>query len=254
MKPFVLTFLLLGLPSLYAQHDHIEVGIDPLQRNRLAFAGPAYQLSTLLPVGELLNNLSTSFPGGYFTNELTLIVEGNSLDFPTSAWIVVEMISVLGPPSASFSFWDDGATQPTWSRPTSWTSAQETAPSIVVSKTPTSGHIEGRIFTTDQPGLYEVSFRAIDTTGTFQPSAPHVVRFNAIRPPTLSILMENGQARVSFTPRVNLLYDLQRCTSLADGSWETIATEETMTGMGTLLQFTDPQTFPKAFYRLVEFP
>ena len=104
MKLFVLTFLLLGLPTLYAQHDHIEVGIDPLQRNRLAFAGPAYQLSTLLPVGELLNNLLTSFPGGYFTSELTLSVEGNSLDFPTSAWIVVDMISVLGPPSASFSF------------------------------------------------------------------------------------------------------------------------------------------------------
>ena len=254
MKPFVLTFLLLGLPSLYAQHDHIEVGIDPLQRNRLAFAGPAYQLSTLLPVGELLNNLSTSFPGGYFTNELTLIVEGNSLDFPTSAWIVVEMISVLGPPSASFSFWDDGATQLTWSRPTGWTSAQETAPSIAVSETSTSGHIHGRIFTTDQPGLYEVSFRATDTTGTFQPSAPYVVQFNAIRPPTLSILMENGQASVSFIPRKNLLYDLQRCTSLTEGLWETIATEGTMTKMCTLLQFTDTQTFPKAFYRLVEFP
>ena len=66
--------------------------------------------------------------------------------------------------------------------------------------------------------------------------------------------MENGQASVSFIPRKNLLYDLQRCTSLTEGPWETIATEETMTKMGTLLQFTDTQTFPKAFYRIVEFP
>jgi len=254
MKVFVLTFLLLGFCSLYAQHDHIEVGIDPLQRNRLAFTGPEYQLSTFVPFGELLSNYLTSFPGGYFASELSFSVEGNSLDFPASAWIVVEVISVLGPPSASLSFWDDGATQPTWFRNTGWTFAQGSVPSVTVSKTPLGGHIHGRVFTTDQPGIYEVSFRAIDTTGTFQPSAPYVVQFNAIRPPTLSILMENGHARVSFIPRKNLLYDLQRCTSLTDGPWETIATEETMTGMGTLLQFTDPQTFPKAFYRLIEFP
>ena len=254
MKLFVLTFLLLGLPSLYAQHDHIEVGIDPLQRNRLAFAGPEYQLSTLVPLGELLSNYLTSFPGGYFASELSFSVEGNSLDFPASAWIVVEMISVLGPPSASFSFWNDGATQPTWSRNTGWTFAQGSVPSVTVSKTRLGGHIHGRVFTTDQPGLYEVSFQAIDTSGNFQPSAPHVVQFNAVRPSPLSILIENGLAHVSFTPRLNLLYDLQRCTNLADGLWVTIATEETMTGMGTLLQFTDPQTFPKAFYRLIEFP
>lgn len=112
----------------------------------------------------------------------------------------------------------------------------------------------GRVFTTDLPGLYQVSFRAIDTTGTFQPSAPYVVQFNALRPPPLTIMIKNGQAQASFTPRENLLYDLQRCPNLDGGLWETIATEMTMSTTGPLLQFTDPQTFPRALYRLVEFP
>ena len=46
MKLFVLTFLLLGLPTLYA-HDHIEVGIDPLQRTHLDRRGKLSRFSYL---------------------------------------------------------------------------------------------------------------------------------------------------------------------------------------------------------------
>ena len=244
-----LLLLSLAIASTAWAHDHIEVGVDPLDDSRLALDGPGYQLALYVPPGEPFSGYLPQFPGGWHA-ELTFTAEANALEPAAGADPYIELISVNGPTNGIFAFWEVGATAPTWSRPTGWTNAPEDSPSIAVILGG-DNHIHGRAFTMDTPGEYTVAFRAVDATNAFATSAMKTITFVAQLPPRLSMQVSNTTLTLSFTSRLNLDYDLQRCTDLSAGIW---ISEEILFGDGSILSSAHPIGGPSnAFFRLVEF-
>jgi hypothetical protein len=239
-------------PLALRAHDHIEVGEDPSDATRLGLGGPAFQLLFHVPKGEPFSGFLPQFPGGYYATELTFSTAENELDFAAGALPRIELVSVSGPAGASLGFWEVGSATPTFSRPTTWASAEGDRPSFAVYEDASGyGHIHGRAFTVDQPGDYQIVFRAIDAASAFAPSLPKTVTFRAQPAPQLAIRIEAGAAKLTFTSRLNLSYDLQVSTTLADTDWTTI---DFANGTGATLQFTDPLAGrPRVFYRLVEY-
>jgi len=242
VKPiFCLIFLWAALSHA---HDHVDVGLDPGNPQRLYLLGPGYQEALYVPRGQPFSSYVPDFPGGWFACELTF-----ATDLAADPWI--EIVSVTGPAGGSFSFWEVGALQPTWSRTTGWTLGQANAavfPVIYFGE----NHQHGRAFTLDRPGTYSVTFRAVDANGVLTPSEEKIITFQALPPPRLSIRIENGQAVVSFLSRLNLLYDLQISTDLASGTWSSVVPDY-IDGDGTVIETPLPLSYPRAFFRLIEF-
>ena len=72
-------------------------------------------------------------------------------------------------------------------------------------------------------------------------------------PPPLSIRIENGNARLSFNSKLNLVYDLQICTDLTLNKWSNMEEHISIDGSGALVDFVIPLAHPRAFFRLVEY-
>ena len=254
MKPFLRLALLLLLapgPAPLRAHDHIEIGLDPADGTRLALSGPAVQIALYVPRGEPFSGYLPQFPGGAYADELTFSAEGNSLDFAEGSLPRAELVSVSGPAGAHFSFWEVGATTPTWTRPAGWVAGESDRPSLPAYEDSTGyGHIHGRAFTVDLPGAYEIVFRAVDAASLRVPSAGKTIAFTALPTPQLSLRLENGAAKLAFDSRSGLTYDLQVSTTLAD-DWTTIDWTD---GTGAAIEFSDPLNGrPRVFYRLVEY-
>lgn len=238
----LLLFLLVAFawlaPHRLSAHDHLEVGIDPDVPTRLTLSGPAYQLALYVPRAEPFSAYLPQFPGRSFPAELTFSAEGNSLEFPTGARTRIELVSVTALAGAALAFWEVGASAPTWTRPTGWAAADTDRHSIIVYEDATGyGHIHGRAFSVDQPGTYQVTFRAIDEAGAFAPSLGKIVTFNALPPPQLAIRVASETAALTFTSRAGLSYDLQVCLDLAADVWTTINFAD---GTGDTVAFSDP--------------
>lgn len=241
---------LLAAASCAWAHDHVEVGEDPADSARLGLDGPGFQLALYVPPGEPFSGYLPSFPGGWHASELTFSAEVNALEPAQGADPHIELVSVDGPPGASFAFWDVGATAPTWARPTSWTNAPGDIPSFPVILGG-DNHVHGRAFTLDTPGDYTVVFRAVDMASVFLPSAIKTITFTALSPPPLAIHIGNGAASLSFTSRLNLDYDVQACTNLDGGAW---VSQATIFGDGSDKEHAvSISGQPRAFYRLVEY-
>jgi hypothetical protein len=236
-----------------AAHDHIEVGIDPADESRLGFSGPGYQLALYVPPNEPFSAYLPQFPGGAYPAELAFAAEGNSLDLATGALPKVELVSVTGPVDAQFSFWEVGATAPTWTRPSGWEASGTDRPAIVVYQDSSGqGHIHGRTFSVNKPGTYRVIFRAVDAAGRYASSLPKTVTFNVLATPQLTIRIVSGSALLSFASRAGLTYDLQVSTDLQ--TWANIEAHRFIDGTGAPIELTDPlANRPRVFYRLVEY-
>ena len=111
-----LLLLTLAAPAAHA-HDHIEVGLDPLDAGRLALAGVTYQVALHVPRGEPFSGYLPQFPGDAYADELTFSAEGDVLEFAAGALPRIQVLAVAGPPGGEFAFWEVGATQATWTRP-----------------------------------------------------------------------------------------------------------------------------------------
>ena len=242
MKPIFCLFLLWA--ALSHAHDHVDVGLVPGNPQRLYLLGPGYQEALYVPRGEPFSSYVPDFPGGWFACELTF-----ATDLAADPWI--EIVSVTGPAGGSFSFWEVGAEEPTWSRTTGWILGQANAAAFPVIYFG-ENHQHGRAFTLDRPGTYSVTFRAVDAGGVLMPSEEKIITFQALPPPRLSIRIENGQAVVSFLSRLNLLYDLQISTDLESGTWISVV-PAFIDGDGTVKETVLPLSHPRAFFRLIEF-
>ncbi len=251
---FLPPILLLALLTAARAHDHIEIGENPVDPSQLLMEGPAFQLALWVPRGEPFSGYFPDFPGASFACELTFSTETNALEFATGSLARVELVSVSGPAGGSFSFWQTGTPGPIWTRPTGWTAAGDDRPFVVVYEDPTTGygHLHGRAFTADREGTYTVTFRAVDETGLRTPSPVKTVTFRAQAPPALTLSVGTTNARLAFTTRLNLSYDLQVCENLATDQWTTIASW--WDGAATAREFFHPIGPKKrAFYRLVEY-
>lgn len=251
-KLLLLALALFTVPAL-AAHDHIEVGIDPLDANRLGLSGPGYQTALYVPKGEPFSAYLPQFPGGCYPDELTFASEGDVLDFASGSLPKIELVSVTGTAGAHFSFWEVGATTPTWTRPVGWTASGTDRPSLLAYQDGTGyGHIHGRAFSVDTPGMYQVVFRAVDNASVRTPSQNKTVTFNALVTPQLSIRIQGGNAKLAFTSRINLTYDLQVSTDLI--TWTNIWAQSFIDGTGSVIELSDSlANRPRVFYRLVEY-
>jgi len=248
MKKIIL-FLVLGL-SVVRAHDHIEVGIDPINEGRLGLDGPGYQLALYVPSGEPFSGYVPQFPGGWHACELTFTTETGALDPADGADPRIEIVAVTGPAGGTFAFWEVGAVEPTISLPVGWAGAGALLPVIFRGDT----HAHGRCFTMDKPGTYIVTLRAVDNAGGFATSITKAITFHAQQPPELTIGLAGVDVSLSFTSRVNLIYDLQVCTTLASGEWANVEPSTFMDGDGGRIELTDPVAGRlRAFYRLVEY-
>jgi len=247
-----LLLLTLILTAWAHAHDHVEVGQSSQSPSQLAFDGPGYQLALFVPQGEPFSGYAPNFPGGYFADELTFTTEVDTLNPADGSDPVIELVSVTGPARAFFSFWESGATTPTWSRSSGWTQTESDRPSFPVILGGET-HAHGRIFTADRPGDYQIVFRARDKNNIFSPSTNFTMTFHSQLPPPLSIRLQNGQALISFIPREHLVYDLQVCTDLVANRWVNVEGNIGIDGNGLKTECTIPLNYPRAFFRIVEY-
>ena len=249
----IFPILFLAAASVSDAHDHVEVGLSSSSGTQLAMDGPAYQLATYIPSQEVFSFYRPSVSIGAHFTELTFTTETNAI-YPTDgANPRIEVISVIGPQNATFSFWEVGSITPTWTRSTGWNSSQSLAPSFLVVQGGDT-HLHGRAFSADKPGLYQVTFRAVDGNGIYSPSADQTITFNAQQPPQLSISAASGNTTLMFTSRNDLTYDLQVCTDLASGVWTNVTPYTRLNGNGSVITMIDAMDGRvKAFYRLVEY-
>lgn len=244
----VFLFLLLSVNAVYA-HDHVEVGVDPLNRSRLALSGPGIQLALYVPLREFFSSYTPNFPGGCFATELTFTTQTGALDSAQGADLEIELVSVTGPVGGVFSFWEVDAVSPSWSRSLGWLQTPADKPSFAV-VVGGEGHVHGRLFSVNLPGDYTVVFRARDKKNVFQPSMNYTVRFRALTPPLLSISPSNSQVVLSYVGRPGLVYDMQSITNLSATNWQTFVTQD---GSGGTNFVTRPFSVPQAFFRIVEY-
>ena len=192
----------------------------------------------------------------------------------TGAWIWMEITSVSGPAGAHFGFWDEN-----------WSEYYDTPTVSFATNEPTggykfilgeginsagedpSGHIHGRAWTADKPGDYIIGFTLYDLSTNapgggpwHPPSQVYYYHFKAGPSflPTMSV--GAGGSRVLTWPsqlgywasdpaQTGISFTIERSSTLAAGSWQSIGTV-----MGTTANtatFTD--TAPpvgRAFYRL----
>lgn len=251
MKSLSLILLLAGAASVLG-HDHIEAGLDPADPGRLKLDGPASQVAPLVPKGEFFSAYLPEFPGGYFANELTFSVEGFVLDVPVNSEIEIRVESISGPLGSEMSFWL-GASEPQRVLPNGWVASEADEFAFVISEFPNGeGHVHGRAFAMSREGMYSLVVRAVDRSGIYLPSAPFTITFEAVLPPALSVVVSDGDVELGFIGRAGMSYDVQRSTTLADGSWELldILSAEVEIPLGYSELATGE---PRVFFRLVEY-
>ncbi len=253
MKHLPLLTALFLFPQFLSAHDHVEIGLDPSNPSKLKIvATPPAQLATYFPTGEAPSYDTPGFPGKAYATVLTFSAFDNAPPPPNGALVRIDLVAVSGPAGGAFSFWEIGASTPTWQRSSGWNAAPSDQPFLFASEDSTGyGHIHGRAFSFNRAGTYDITFRAVDTTGAYQSSDPIIVRFTAIDPPQLSISSQAGSIHLTFASRADLVYDVQSSTTLQPNSWTTI---DTLDGTGGLLDFSEPlNNRPRVFYRLVEY-
>jgi hypothetical protein len=250
MKKHLLALIFALLPLTLWAHEHADIRITT---GKLVINGPSAAIATYFPLGEAPSNNLPDFPGGTYASELTFSAFDLTSPPGNGALVRMDLVSVTGPAGGSFSFWEAGATAPTLTRATGWTAGGADQPSFFVSEDGSGyGHIHGRVFTMSKPGVYQVTFRAVDTTGHYTTSNAFVVQFTVLQTPQLTISKVSGNIRLTFTSRADLVYDIQSSTSLQANDWETIG--DPLDGTGGALQFTESMAGrPRVFYRLVEY-
>lgn len=250
MKPViaVLFAVLLATSSPLRAHGHLDVRPDGNQPDRLALEGTLTETAVYVPRGEPFSGYAPLFPGGYYACELTFSHEDPDGSLPRA-----ELLTVEGPPGATFAFWEVNATAPTWSRPTGWTAEDGERPSFAIYEDGSGyGHIHGRLFSATHPGIYSVRFRAVDERGAYAPSLPVTVVFTVHATPPLTLTVLAGEARLSFSSRAGLTYDLQVSTDLS--TWHEVRGRTFIAGTGARIELTDLiADRPRVFYRLVEY-
>jgi hypothetical protein len=264
MKKLIRLLCFAGTCLLAQAHDHIEtrqvpVPGNPSQLEIIATATNLNPIATYFPPGEKPSTDLFAFPGGTYATLLTFSAFESTSATLGDLFVRADILSVTGPAGGTFSFWEAGQPSSAWTLPVGWTASEVDKPSITVSEDESGyGHLHGRVFTTNKPGTYDVTFQVVPYdpnnptyTGPYTASASFVVHFTVIDPPQLSISKVDESVRLAFTSRANLSYDVQSSTTLSATGWTTI---DTLDGTGGALEFIEPiANRPRVFYRLVEY-
>ncbi len=233
-------------PLCFLNADGHTAASESVVNLRFTNAGPwALQYAGAIP---MLAVPATATNGGPADNHAAL-----------GSCLAVEVVSVTGPARGALSFWEAGDTQPRFSVPVGGSAGtnriQISDNGGAVDDDP-YGCIEGRQFTVDQPGLYRLDFRLVDTSSNGPGGGP-------IHAPseTYSVYLQAGlvihsQARhgstftASFGGELGKNFYLERTSALGTpATWQTVAGPAS--GADRLLDLVDPTaTAEPGLYRV----
>lgn len=271
-----------GSYSLHA-HDHLAAGATSntngatlIFQNDADFGGDVGFVFNL--TGGTTND---AYLGYYYTDDLVFIALAATPDFggpePGAAalgtYIQVKLLSVEGPPGASFGFWEtsqDGvdSTNLTWSLPVPYHNGTNLVHVSESDGSPGSdpyGHLHGRIYSFTKPGLYKLTWQFVDTStngvngGPVDlASSPFYLYYQADLTLGGAQTTTNG-FNMTFAAPSNIPdsgvgpatnYILQSSPSLGtDANWQPIGA--TVVGDDHLHTITIPASGPAQFLRLV---
>jgi hypothetical protein len=213
-----------------ADHGHLNVGaVGTAQGDPLTFDNGDLFTTESAFVNTLIYTNGGTY-AGYFQGNITLTAlaataahGGPVPNAPAlGSFIFAQIVSVEGPTGGAFSFWDTGATTPTIQvqTGTSSTNLFRLSENDGSPNTDPYGHIHGRRFTATQPGLYAVTFRALDLStngpggGPIQTPSPNLTIYFQAGITITSLETTNGLATLTFGARLNHNYTLQATTNL----------------------------------------
>jgi hypothetical protein len=277
MKPFLARSLVLcfaaGLTiaapgSLRAQHGHLNAGALGInQGDPLIWANGA-DFTTSSGYVKTLDYTNAGPYTGYYQQNITLTALPATAahagpDPQASApgsFLRARMKCLTAPPGGSFAFWENRATTPTIALGAgeAATNAWDLSESDGSPGSDPYGHIHGRRFTANRPGLYQIAFQAIDGSTNGAGGGP-------IHPPSaqLSIWFQAGISIHSIASKpeeksVSLQFALPAATSWqieanesldSKGNWEPIG--DPLPGNDSMVnQIISDQSSSRLFYRL----
>jgi hypothetical protein len=217
------------------------------------------------------------FPNDGFT---LIVLSDGQYDAPSpqhprsGAQIWMEIVSVAGPPGATFSFWDENqaliANHPTRAFPANQPTGNF---AFVLSEGPDEanedphGHIHGRTWTADMPGDYQIGFRLVDRSTNraggqpwHAPSVVYTWHFKAGPDFQFTSIEKHEETGVTLTwpsrmgtfaalNETGVNFKIMRSTTMDPGSWEAIGNVVGTSATTASFIDTNPPA-GRAFYRL----
>jgi hypothetical protein len=162
-----------GVHSKAQDHGHLNVGVESqAPGSKLIFANGSV-FATNSGYVKTLTFTNAATYASYFQGNTTLTVLPATADNAgpdpqaplLGAYVGAQLVSLEGPDGGKFGFWDIGATVPTFSIQSGETGGTNL---WIISENDGSagadpyGHIHGRRWTLNKPGVYKLGLRALD--------------------------------------------------------------------------------------------
>jgi hypothetical protein len=241
-----LAALLLWPRLLCAQHIHLNAGASsPTQNAQLYFVnGNNYATNSGYDVYLTYTN-NGSFANLYQGAGLTFTALASTPDnggpafghAADGAYLELQFVSVTGPPNGTFSVWEQDAANPAVSYPrftipvgtTNGTNRFNLSESDGSSGADPYGHIHGRTFVADKPGLYTLGCKILDTSANgadggpiHTPSGIYYLYFQAGL--TISSATKSTDSfTASFGTKLGATYYAEYSTNLVATNWTSLA-------------------------------
>jgi hypothetical protein len=252
---------------LQAQHGHLNAGAETWQQNaKLNFANAAAFVASSGYVKTMVYSNTGTFASTYNGNiSLTALHSVNAFgeSVPGSpapgSFIVAEIVSVRGPEGSSFILHDEnGAGLIVPAGTTNGGFRYELSDASLGSGQPGAdpyGHLHGRRFALDKPGVYTVGIRAVDiSTNGIEGGPIHIpsdildVTFQAGINLT-DVDVQHDRVRVRFGGMANYVWQVESIDSLSSTNWQAVG--EPLPGRDFWLDIDDLQPVsPTRFYRV----
>jgi len=265
--------------SASAQHLHIVTGADSKDQGaRLRFVnGAAYNIYSNQGIAPacffMSSNLPALYPNLYQTDVTFASLPGTLWTggpapgaAAAGAFLEAIIVSVQGPLGGEIGFWqeDESATPSLrFSIPAGTTNGLnrfEISEGITFPELDPFGHIHGRRFTANKPGLYTLGFQLIDTSiagtdgGPIHTPSPISYFYFQAGVMINSITKTNNAVTVQFGVNSFYDYDLEVSTNLVNPEWVSIY-HVVGANHSDLHYFTDTEaTNSFRFYRVRETP
>ncbi len=203
----IITVVILTLATLHSNlqaHDHLAAGATTntpggtlLFQNDADYGGDAGFVFNLTA-----GTTNDPYLGYYYTSDLVFIALAATPDnggpelgaAALGTYVQVKLLSIEGPKGATFGFWETAqngvdSTNLTWTLPVPFHNGTNLIHVSESDGSPGSdpyGHIHGRIYSFDKPGLYKVTWQFVDTSTNGPnagpvdvPSAPFYLYYQA---------------------------------------------------------------------------
>lgn len=247
LRLVALAFIGGGL-SASAQHLHLVAGADSKEQNsKLRFTnGTTYDINSNQGIAPacffMSSNLPALYPNLYQTDVTFVSLPGTLWTggpapgaAAAGAFLEATIVSAQGPADGVIGFWQENEDSSTaelrFSVPvgtTSGTSRFELSEGIVFPELDPFGHIHGRRFTANKPGLYTLGFQLVDTStagangGPIHTPSPVSYFYFQAGVFIDSMVKSNNTVTVSFGVNSFHDYDLEVTTNLVSPEWVSI--------------------------------